>query len=605
METGELTQKQQRTEVIKSVVGRVFKDSIKGLKVHDTLVLTVYNTLIKLYVDDVDNVTISAPTGSGKSIISYLLGFCCMEINKKLNIGFEDVDDSDAESDKFYILTSSIMLQEQIDEDISKFQMANIEILKGANNYPCTNEVAMARTPNISVPWANRECAGLSKKKISENFQCYNTCNYYQKLHDCSSVNVSVLNYSYFMKAVPNTYFPKGFLTICDEAHLLPEIISDTFSVDITKSDWSFVDDMIFNHLPSKYLSDAEAAQFKKLSKIFTTRITKNNVGSIKKWLWSFVNELQKLDEYCNDINDQTLVMFPILKFKIDKFKKLFQKYKNYSFIVNRIKDENLFIDMLSNEDFGHDFNVRDLDEKNIINDVMSKLTHKTVFLSATYGNMKTFNNFFPYGPDNFKNYKLASTFDFSKSPIILKEAGWLNYANFDNNIDKVIIETLKVVNQHKNENGIIHTGTFKIAEMLKEYIKNLPPIFKSRFLFYSNSIEKNAIIDRLHNACIMGKNGYILVGPSLYEGLDLKDDLGRFNIIIKAPYGALDAYTKEKMKRYPDWYRNSCLQKIEQAIGRTNRHKDDYSKVYLMDNSLKKLVLMLDPIIRNRLIYG
>jgi len=94
------------------------------------------------------------------------------------------------------------------------------------------------------------------------------------------------------------------------------------------------------------------------------------------------------------------------------------------------------------------------------------------------------------------------------------------------------------------------------------------------------------------------------LVGPSLYEGLDLKDDEGRFNIVIKAPYLAMSEYAKKKMKRYPDWYYNNCLQKLEQAIGRTNRHKDDWSVVYLLDNSLKKLVLSLNKTFIDRLQY-
>ena len=94
----------------------------------------------------------------------------------------------------------------------------------------------------------------------------------------------------------------------------------------------------------------------------------------------------------------------------------------------------------------------------------------------------------------------------------------------------------------------------------------------------------------------------FVIIGPSLYEGIDLKDDFGRFNILIKVPYAGLDDYIREKMKRYPFWYKRNTLQKITQAIGRTNRSVNDYSKVYLLDNCFEMLIWELPDYIINRL---
>src|SRR5690606_33581798 len=119
-----------------------------------------------------------------------------------------------------------------------------------------------------------------------------------------------------------------------------------------------------------------------------------------------------------------------------------------------------------------------------------------------------------------------------------------------------------------------------------------------SRYLFYTTSDEKEKCITLLKTR----KEPYVIIGPSLYEGIDLKDDQGRFNIIVKAPYSGIDNYTREKMKRYPFWYELETKEKLQQAIGRTNRHKDDWSKIYLMDSTLEKLIWKLPAYVTERI---
>jgi Rad3-related DNA helicase len=69
----------------------------------------------------------------------------------------------------------------------------------------------------------------------------------------------------------------------------------------------------------------------------------------------------------------------------------------------------------------------------------------------------------------------------------------------------------------------------------------------------------------------------------------------------VKAPYAALDNYTKQKIKRYPFYYERETLEKLQQAIGRTNRNKDDWSITYMMDSMLNNLVWKLPNYITSR----
>ena len=81
-----------------------------------------------------------------------------------------------------------------------------------------------------------------------------------------------------------------------------------------------------------------------------------------------------------------------------------------------------------------------------------------------------------------------------------------------------------------------------------------------------------------------------------------MKDDAGRFNILMKVPYSGLSDYVKKKMERFPFWYRRNVLEKITQAVGRTNRHVNDYSTTYLLDSSFDKIIYDTNQIIVDRL---
>ena len=101
---------------------------------------------------------------------------------------------------------------------------------------------------------------------------------------------------------------------------------------------------------------------------------------------------------------------------------------------------------------------------------------------------------------------------------------------------------------------------------MLKEVLKKSDLKNLDRYLFYENSAEKDFQIEKMRKS--NGKYPYIIIGPSLYEGIDLKNDLGRLNILVKAPYAGMDNYTRKKMIRFNFYYQRETLEKIQQAIG-------------------------------------
>ena len=83
-----------------------------------------------------------------------------------------------------------------------------------------------------------------------------------------------------------------------------------------------------------------------------------------------------------------------------------------------------------------------------------------------------------------------------------------------------------------------------------------------------------------------------VLVSPSLTYGIDLKDDLARFQIIVKLPYLPLqDKRIQKLFKSDPEWYENKMLNTLVQSCGRATRGKDDFSTTYILDGNIVKVL--------------
>ncbi|MGB6529365.1 MAG: helicase C-terminal domain-containing protein [Candidatus Nitrosopolaris sp.] len=78
-----------------------------------------------------------------------------------------------------------------------------------------------------------------------------------------------------------------------------------------------------------------------------------------------------------------------------------------------------------------------------------------------------------------------------------------------------------------------------------------------------------------------------VLIPPSLHTGLDLKDDLSRFQVITKVPYPNLgDRWINEKKKMSGQWYNWQTALKLVQGYGRSIRSKEDWAKTYVLDSA-------------------
>ncbi len=143
-----------------------------------------------------------------------------------------------------------------------------------------------------------------------------------------------------------------------------------------------------------------------------------------------------------------------------------------------------------------------------------------------------------------------------------------------DDTLPKMVQAVKAILAQHKNEKGIIHCHSYKVANYLKRNIRS------SRLLIH-NSENRERMLEK-H---MRSKKPSVLISPSMTEGVDLKGDLSRFQIICKVPYPYLgDKLVRKKMNKWKWWYPLQTAKTIVQAVGRSVRSNDDTAVTYILD---------------------
>ena len=91
-----------------------------------------------------------------------------------------------------------------------------------------------------------------------------------------------------------------------------------------------------------------------------------------------------------------------------------------------------------------------------------------------------------------------------------------------------------------------------------------------------------------------------IIVAPAMHEGLDLKGDLSRFQIIAKVPYpNFFDdkqlARRVELDRRYLVWL---VALKLVQSYGRSIRSAEDWAHTYIIDGAIDRFLKEADKML-------
>lgn len=457
-----------------------------------------------------------------------------------------------------YILTPQKVLQKQYE---NSFDEKIIHSLYGKANYTCESK----RT--------NCEIGSEIKPKCL-------TCPHRTALEKVKYSQNVVMNYTLalllFKYARDNESITKRKLIVCDEAHKLESTLVDFNMVTISE-------------FRCKQIG---SIQFRKF----------NNINQAANWVKSdympaLTRKIKSLNSYVSELiekikNEDIIPSRDDIQI-INNLKELVShKELIIEQLVERSEDYITEELVLVNEG-NTSFKFKELYGKNNFKQIMEPMADKFLFLSSTILDKNEFCSDLGLNPSETAFISTESEFELDNRPIFFIPTMKMNYGwdseDRSRERKRMINKIINICNKiHPEESGVIHTGSFQIAEWL---VDNLSHSVNHVIMHHNNGSSKSRdqVLEEFQANDGVPK---LLISPSVTEGLDLYGDKGRFVIFAKVPFPNLsDAWVKKRMQISNDWYTRQALIAMIQGGGRVVRSHDDWGHVYILDDSFSMLL--------------
>jgi Rad3-related DNA helicase len=488
---------------------------------------------------------LNCPTGTGKTYIATAIA--------------DSIHNS-------FVLTSTLLLQDQYEK--SWDEMVN---LKGRSNYrcgvnssftvdaaPCTlkKSLAVACKKQCICPYYNQKNAAIRSKTMLTNplFMLYSAHCGFATEDSFSSREALIIDECHMLE---------GQLISFAESDIDPQKIQQTYG--ITLSDISFGQNEYKNIEALSMIRNRIKAELDDLKAELAHSFPDNGDENLQKWAKALGNDVASV---ANVINKKIYSLDKVLQ-PINIF--FDTRCETNKWIVAKHHDKNV----LKLSPFSVDF---------IFNKYFAQLAEKFVFMSATMPPKAEFCKEFGISEAECLYIDIDSPFDPELSPITVVPCLDLSKKNFEKNITSVGSIIDSILAEHKNEKGIIHSVTYTIAsEIYSQVSDENKSRLVSRDGFTNRKKVTNAELLEIHER----NENSVLLSPSMMEGVDLKDDLARFQIVMKLPWPSLgDIRIAKKMQLDQEWYNCRMWLQLVQASGRSTRHDKDTSVTYILDKN-------------------
>ena len=497
---------------------------------------------VRLFESGVKHVVVQAPTGIGKSVIATTVH----RMMRRLKSGHRTT-----------IITATRGLQDQYSEDDKL-----IHDLKGKTNYSC---------PIQRGPYNSGSCRSAVKQgRCRKNIQCPYVI---ARRKWCDIAELRSTNNSFQIEACPSICMEeknRANLIIADECHELDDHIINHTTIKFKSSDYTDVGELgygvvmddikalvkLFEVYPTGVPFKLELAQYEAMQKLSNT--VKMVLANLEEdfedegrtdhdYLGTCIENLQQINDKAaifDDINDGDVCSTEWIVYEIEA---------------------------------GEMVSLKSVYAKQVANYALFRKADFFLHLSATICGFGSYAETLGLKPNEWTFFDLENPIPVAQRKVYALQLHKMN-ASFSD-FDKLVIDVDKIINMHKEVNGIIHTVSFKLAQDI--FARSA---FKDRMLVSGDRAEIMAWLG--------GKQGRVVLSPSIEKGYDFKNDLSRFQIIAKVPYLYLgDPFVKMNVEMNQTWYSRKAILRIVQSCGRSIRGVTDHAKTYILDSNFKRLL--------------
>ena len=482
-----------------------------------------------------------------------------------------------------FMLTSQKILQDQYAEE---YPSPDIETIKGRANYACTHQDAHPDGQNAADGVCRRKSKGILGECVDEveaapianaagvstlqaavglalTPSCHR-CPYWAQLQRTYDASIALFNFSSFLFQQRIGRFPKRALMIVDEAHNTESQLMNFVTLELSEWTLSLVGVRIDREIRTK-------AEF--LDWLAETDL----VSIVMRKIKAAESEASVDDD--DDLADLSAA-------ELDALKELDGKLANFMTLLEKTEwllEVQKYNDKRTGEE-RRKIVARPLYAKDFAQDLLFRHAERLVFMSATILDVEVWARNLGLSMSEVELVKTPCDFPVENRLIYKSFAGNMGFKYFtreqnpkDPTEPKFVKKVTEILERHKGQRGIVHCHSFSLAKLLYQEIQ---APHNDRLLFQEHFENKDEML-----AEHARRTDSVIVAPAMHEGLDLKGDLSRFQVIAKVPWPNMqDRVVKMRMDRDQAWFAWLTALKMVQSYGRSIRSSSDWATTYILD---------------------
>lgn len=434
-----------------------------------------------------------------------------------------------------FVLTGQKVLQDQYQRDFN-----TLAVLKGRNTYPC--EV---------VPHAS---AAFAPCLMGRMFPACDRCGYYRARDEALAAPVALMNYAAFLHQVNDAggFGPRELLVL-DEAHGTESHLMQYLHVRLSDVllERAGIDERLPAYLDPAYAIDVADAMLPRL-----------------------VSRRAELDA---ELGGRQHVRHADLT-KLQTLQWLDAQVRRLRWLTDTFDAGVDWVCEPGSEAGRPALAWKPVEVGPLAEDLLLGHAERVLMLTATVLDPTTFLRGLGLTPHDAVVIRVASTFPAARRPLLLRPVARLTRHHQARELPRLVAEVAAIMDEHDTEKGVIHTHAYRIAQALEA---GLPAHLRRRLVTHVSAAGRQAALEE-H---LSRPEPTVLLTPSMTEGLDLSDDLARWQVICKLPYPYLgDPQVAARRERDPGWYAWRTSLSLVQAYGRVVRSRDDHAVTYLLD---------------------
>jgi ATP-dependent DNA helicase DinG len=450
-----------------------------------------------------------------------------------------------------YVVTTQKILQEQYLRDFGPASGKNlVKSIKSSSNYRCSFY------EDQSCAESRQLLSKLTRQLSGSDFQkhCKNSCQYAVEKQQFIDSPISVTNFPYILaeSKYSGKLEPRALLVV-DEAHNIEAELSKF--IEITFSE-KFVKDVLKCKPPK---GDEQQTVYEWIKSTYSKSLAKH-LSNVEKALTKLSGDVEGYGNYSKQ--------YELLDKHSAKVSRFLEIYKKDNWVMNVVFPPS------DSRKSGKKYEFKPIDVSPYSDDTFFKLGGKVLMMSATIVDKDVYCSSLGLDPADVAFLSIQSPFPLSNRPIHYLPVGSMSKNSIEKTLP-VLVETVKLLlEKHPQEKGIIHATNYRIANYLKEQIE-------SPRLLLHDSTNRDEVL-KLH---VKSSDPTVLLSPSMMEGVDLRDELSRFQVLCKVPFPYLgDLVVKKRMETNGKWYPYTTAKSIIQALGRSIRSESDHAVSYILD---------------------